>query len=176
MIQFIRNNRGQTMIENLLAMALLVMVFYMIVDGSIQLFRTDSDTGRVSSEYQMVSQVIETIKGEPAVYQKNFDSATSNTGKYLTSFTYGFNGNVLYMGSPPKCDPNNPGQSATPTSGSSEVPKDTFCDGLISYVIQPSQFYSGLFQGTIRVVHVTKDLKAPARGDNFYYFLLNTNN
>ena len=175
-MQFIKNNHGQTMIENLLAMALLVMVFYMIVDGSIQLFRTDGDTGRVSSEYQMVSQVIETIKGEPAVYQKNFDSVGSNTPKYLSSFTYGFNGNVLYMGSPPKCDPNNPGQSATGVANDKEVPTDTFCDGLISYVIQPTQNYSGLFQGTIRVVHVTKDSKAPARGDNFYYFLLNTNN
>ncbi len=178
MRNFIRNNHGQTIIESLLAMVLLVAVFYMIVDGSLQLFKTDSNTVRATSEYQVVSQIIETIKGEPAVYQKNFTINAGTSQSFLSSFSYGYAGAVMYVGSngnPPKCDPNNPTLTATPNG--SNLPTDSYCDGLISYTILPSTNVSGMFEGTIRVAHIQKDLSATATElqDNFYYFLINTN-
>lgn len=176
MRHLIKNNHGQTVIENLLAMALLVIVFYMIVDGSIQLFKTDSKTSRSTSEYQVVSQLIETIKGEPAVYQKNFNVNAGNSQSFLASFPYGYAGPILYVGSngnPPKCDPNDP--SATVTVTGTDVPTGTFCDGFITYTILPAQTLSGMFEGTIRVVHNKKDPKELDLADNFYYFLINTN-
>ncbi|MBS1968797.1 MAG: hypothetical protein JSU04_00730 [Bdellovibrionales bacterium] len=176
MRHLIKNNHGQTVIENLLAMALLVLVFYMIVDGSVQLFKTDSKTVRTSSEYQVVSQLIETIKGEPAVYQKNFNINAGNSQSFLASFPYGYSGTIMYMGNagnPPKCDPTNP--AATATLNGTDLPTDSFCDGLITYTILPSQSLSGMFEGTIRVVHLKKDPKDLDLQDNYYYFLINTN-
>lgn len=176
MRNLIRNNHGQTIIENLLAMALLISVFYMIVDGSIQLFKTDSKTVRSTSEYQVVSQIIETIKGEPAVYQKNFNINAGNSQSFLANFPYGYTGAVMYMGSngnPPKCDPIDPALTATPNG--TDIPQDSFCDGLITYTILPSATLSGMFEGTIRVVHLKKDPKEQDLPDNFYYFLINTN-
>jgi hypothetical protein len=177
MRHLIKNNHGQTIIENLLAMALLVMVFYMIVDGSIQLFKTDSKTTRSTSEYQVVSQLIETIKGEPAVYQKNFNLNAKNSQSFLASFPYGYSGTILYMGSggkPPKCDPNDPSATVAASSGS-DLPAGTACDGFITYTILPAQSLSGMFEGTIRVAHNKKDPKELDLPDNFYYFLINTN-
>ncbi len=172
MKKLIANNHGQTIIENVLAMGLLVVVFYMIVDGSLQLFKTESKTGQVSAEYQMVSQLIETIKGEPAVYQKNFVPNAGGINSYLATFPYGYAGNVLYTGNPPNCDSSAP--LANGSIGGGGV-INTFCDALMTYTIQPSLNYSGLFKGSIRVKHINKDPLATPTPDSNYYFLINTN-
>lgn len=176
MRHILKNNHGQTFIENVLAMLLLVSVFYMIVSGSVQLFKADGNTGKSTSEYQVVSQIIETIKGEPAVYQKNFNVNSGTSQTYLSSFPYGYGGSILYTGSNgnvPQCDPQNP--SATVQMVGSTLPTTSYCDGFITYTIQPTTSLSGMFTGTIRVVHVKKDPREPDPQDNYYYFLVNTN-
>lgn len=173
-----RNQNGSTVIENLLAMAFLSMIFYMVISGSVQLFKIEGGTTRGVSEYQVVSHLMETIKSDPSVFRKNFAPASVVDETFLMDLPFVFRGSEFVeanSGLSTACDyvAASPGGTAPTNSGPNA------CDGRLGFIIRPLENYSGLYMVTIKVERAIKERVAvqdrPRTEDVFYRFVINSN-
>lgn len=153
----LKNANGFTIIENLVALALLGIIFFSMTLAFTNIFNIEARTTNVVNEQQMVAMIIETVKAEPSVFQKNFSStSTKNALDILTvdSLPLGFERD--YFGPRAGCP--------------------SKCEGYVGFTIQPFEGFQSLFEGTILVHYLSKDPRFPENvTNNVYRFLVNSN-
>jgi hypothetical protein len=152
-----KNNAGFTILENLIALTMLAIIFYSMTMAFTQIFNLETRTTGVVNEQQMVAMIIETIKAEPSVFQKNFNSTLKqNPMEILTDANLPLGFEKDYFGPKEGCP--------------------IKCEGFLGYTIQPFDNYQSLFEGTIRVTFVNKtDPTTDNVGDHIYRFIVHSN-
>ena len=141
-------SKAYTLVEVLVATAMLMVVTLGIVGGITQLFRIQRVGSQKVTDQEIVSMIAEGVKADSSVYQKNLsgvDLSQVDPSKLPLGYTEG-----LDLMPRTKC----------PTNG---------CQIYAGYVIQPVSNMPGLFQGTVRIY--TPSVNGSSVSDNVYKFL-----
>lgn len=146
----LKNVRGSSIIENIVALGMLALVFFSLISAFKDIFFIESRTTQVVTEQQVLAMLIEAVKADPAAFEKNF--STSTDLEILTPENLPLGYKKDYFGKKQGCS-NNTGA----------------CDKLIGYTLRPISNFQGLFRGMIRL-HDVAD-----QSDKYVYFLVNSN-
>lgn len=125
------NNKGMTIIESVVAAGLLVVVTFGIASGISQLFKIENQTTSTVNEQQIVAMVVEGIRSDSAMFQKNMNNLNPDDVMTIDKLPLGFVGNSLIKRD--ECPP-------------------TGCSAYVGFMIQPKNGYPGIFQGTVRII------------------------
>lgn len=147
----LNNTRGSSIIENIVALGMLALVFFSVISAFKDIFFIESRTTQVVTEQQVLAMLIESVKADPAAFEKNFNT-TSTDLDILTPESLPLGYKKDYFGKKSGC------------SAGTGV-----CDKLIGYTLRPISNFQGLFRGMIRLHDVAE------QSDKYVYFLVNSN-
>ncbi|MNL18365.1 hypothetical protein D3C87_1395080 [compost metagenome] len=127
----IRNNRGQSILESLVGLGLIVVVGFAFVGGIVALRKTTKGTVTLSATERQISDIAENIKAGVENYQINYN--------YRADIDQLLN----YKALPMSWDIG----VAVPRAQCTE------CQGTFGYVIVPYEKFRGLYKVTLRMTH-----------------------
>ncbi|RYZ88013.1 MAG: hypothetical protein EOP06_11705 [Proteobacteria bacterium] len=144
------NNKGVSIIENMIALAMLGLVFLSLITAFTNIFSIEARTTQVIVEHQIVAMIIESVKSDPSAFEKNFANSSDGPGALSrANLTMGYKKN--FFGKKSDC----PGGE---------------CDKLVGFTLIPDDNYKGLFQGTVLIADVKE-----GGIQKEYQFLVNSN-
>jgi type II secretory pathway pseudopilin PulG len=137
----LKNQNGYTVIEVLVAGGIMVVSFFAIISNFVQMAQANKRTGDIYGKSQSIYSYIDSVKTDAATMQKNFSSVSVTTSSILdpSKLVLGYQKN--YLGPATGCKPN-----------------IKSCDAYLGYTLRPINGLSGLFEGTLVIYNIAKDL------------------
>ncbi|KYG61763.1 hypothetical protein ACLWBD_11970 [Bdellovibrio sp. HCB117] len=141
MMSQLKNQKGISILESLLGMAMITLVGSFFISGTINMRKVAKESGTKNSLYKQINDVIENIRPNVRMYQINYSTSDKSRSEALAldklPMAWG-NGKIL------------------PAKECSE------CPGRYGFVVQASPEFKGLYLVTVRMSH--KDW-SQAQGD-----------
>ena len=129
----IRNQSGFSLTEAAIASVILMVIAYSIITTSTFLIRAEQITTDRTGENKVLQSIIEGIKADPALYQKNFNTTTP-LATLLDESTLPLGYGPGYLG---------------PRGGCGDI-----CFVYFGYVLRPILSNPGLFEVSVRMFNV----------------------